>query len=68
MIKTLRANHTQYHFKKEIFDKLPVDQMRWIFENRLADQEIPGLPTTPTGSLAMMTIRAPSKATVRFVP
>lgn len=43
MIKTLRANHTQYHFKKEIFDKLPVDQMRWIFENRLADQEIPWL-------------------------
>ena len=43
MIKTLRANHTKYHFKKEIFDKLPVDQMRWIFENRLADQEIPGL-------------------------
>ena len=43
MIKTLRANSATYHFKKDIFDKLPVEQMRYIFENRLADQEIPWL-------------------------
>ena len=42
-IKTLRAHSETYHFKKEIFDKLPVEQMRWIFENRIADQEIPWL-------------------------
>ena len=43
MIRTLRDHADTYHFKKDIFDKLPVDQMRWIFENRLADQEIPWL-------------------------
>ena len=42
-IKTLRAHSEKYHFKKDIFDKLPIEQMRWIFENRIADQEIPWL-------------------------
>lgn len=43
IIKTLRANAEQYHFQKDIFDGLPVEQMRWIFENRIADEEIPWL-------------------------
>ncbi len=42
-IKTLRAHSEQYHFKKEIFDALPVEMMRWVFENRIADEEIPWL-------------------------
>lgn len=43
IIKTLRANAKQYRFDKEIFDNLPVEQMRWVFENRLTDEEIPWL-------------------------
>lgn len=43
IIKTLRANSAHYRFSKDTFDALPVEQMRWVFENRLADEEIPWL-------------------------
>lgn len=43
IIKTFREHHEQYHFKKALFDALPVEEMRYIFENRIDDEELPWL-------------------------
>lgn len=43
IIKTFRQNHEHYHFYKDLFDALPVETMRWVFENRIADEELPWL-------------------------
>lgn len=43
IIKDLRNNAEKYHFQKKLFDGLKVENMRWIFENRLSDAEIPWL-------------------------
>lgn len=43
IIKTFRQNHEHYRFYKELFDSLPVETMRWVFENRIADEELPWL-------------------------
>lgn len=43
IIKTFRAHAEHYRFQKDIFDALPVETMRWIFENRIADEELPWL-------------------------
>ncbi len=43
IIKTFRVHAEHYRFQKDIFDALPVETMRWIFENRIADEELPWL-------------------------
>lgn len=43
IVKTLRANAGTYHFQKELFDQLAVENMRWVFENRISNEEIPWL-------------------------
>lgn len=43
IIKTFREHADRYHFQKDIFDDLPVETMRWVFENRIADEELPWL-------------------------
>ena len=43
IIKKFRANAAHYKFYKEIFDKLPVELMRWVFENRISNEELPWL-------------------------
>lgn len=43
IIKTFRANAQRYHFNKELFDRLPVENMRWVFENRISNEEMPWL-------------------------
>lgn len=43
IIKTLRAHSDQYHFQKALFDQLAVEDMRWVFENRISNEEIPWL-------------------------
>lgn len=43
IIKKFRERSDQYRFRKDIFDQLPVENMRWIFENRIANEEMPWL-------------------------
>ncbi|MDO4443746.1 MAG: S-layer homology domain-containing protein [Slackia sp.] len=43
IIKTFRTHADRYRFQKDIFDELPVETMRWVFENRIADEELPWL-------------------------
>lgn len=43
VIKIFRVNVDHYKFYKEIFDKLPVELMRWVFENRISNEELPWL-------------------------
>ena len=43
IIKTFRANADRYHFQKDLFDALPIENMRWVFENRIANEEMPWL-------------------------
>ena len=43
IIKTFRAHADRYQFRKDIFDNLPVEFMRWVFENRISDEELPWL-------------------------
>ena len=43
IIRTFRQNHERYHFQKALFDALPVEEMRYIFENRIDDEELPWL-------------------------
>lgn len=41
-IKTFRDD-PRYRFKKELFDALPVESMRYVFENQITDEELPWL-------------------------
>lgn len=43
IIKIFRQNHEHYKFHKDVFDSLPVEQMRFIFENRISNDELPWL-------------------------
>lgn len=43
VIKIFRVNVDHYKFYKEVFDKLPVELMRWVFENRISNEELPWL-------------------------
>lgn len=43
IIKKFRSNADHYKFYKEVFDKLPVELMRWVFENRISNEELPWL-------------------------
>lgn len=43
IIRTFRQNHERYHFQKDLFDRLPVQNMRWVFENRISNEEMPWL-------------------------
>lgn len=43
IIKTFRANHEKYRFQKDLFDQLSVENMRWVFENRISNEEMPWL-------------------------
>lgn len=43
IIKKFRANADQYRFQKDLFDQLTVENMRWVFENRIANVEMPWL-------------------------
>lgn len=40
VIKIFRVNVDHYKFYKEVFDKLPVELMRWVFENRISNEEL----------------------------
>ncbi|MBS7157460.1 MAG: discoidin domain-containing protein [Collinsella sp.] len=42
-IKTFRTHHETYRFQKDLFDALPVESMRWVFENQITDAELPWL-------------------------
>lgn len=42
-IKTFRDCYITYRFQRSIFDALPVESMRWVFENQLTDAELPWL-------------------------
>lgn len=42
-IKTFRTHHETYRFQKDLFDELPVESMRWVFENQITDAELPWL-------------------------
>lgn len=39
MIKVFRAD-SRYRFQKELFDGLPVETMRYVFENQIPDEEL----------------------------
>ena len=41
-IKTFRAD-PKYRFRKDVFDALPVESMRYVFENQITDDELPWL-------------------------
>lgn len=41
-IKTFRAD-SRYRFQKDLFDALPVESMRYVFENQITDAELPWL-------------------------
>lgn len=41
-IKTFRAD-PKYRFQKDLFDALPVESMRLVFENQITDEELPWL-------------------------
>lgn len=41
-IKTFRSDE-RYRFKKDLFDALPVESMRLVFENQITDAELPWL-------------------------
>lgn len=41
-IKTFRSD-PRYRFQKELFDALPVENMRYVFENQITDAELPWL-------------------------
>ena len=43
-IKTFRSDE-RYRFKKDLFDALPVESMRLVFENQITDAELPWLAT-----------------------
>lgn len=49
IIKKFREHSDQYRFRKDIFDQLPVENMRWIFENRIANEEMPWLANYSLG-------------------
>ena len=42
-IKIFRDNAERYRFQKDLFDGLPVENMRWVFENQITDAELPWL-------------------------
>lgn len=42
-IKIFRDNAERYRFQKDLFDRLPVENMRWVFENQITDAELPWL-------------------------
>lgn len=43
VVKTFRAHADRYRFQKDLFDQLTVENMRWVFENRIANEEMPWL-------------------------
>ena len=43
IVKTMRANAEYYGFQKDVFDQLKVQNMRWIFEDRISNEEMPWL-------------------------
>ena len=49
IVKTFRAHADRYRFQKDLFDQLPVENMRWVFENRIANEEMPWLANYSLG-------------------
>ncbi|MDO5042261.1 MAG: discoidin domain-containing protein [Slackia sp.] len=50
-IKVFRDNAEHYRFQKDLFDRLPVENMRWVFENQITDAELAWLANYTLGKV-----------------